>query len=178
MLAGAAVLPKRLGVAGLFASFDAPALPPPKRPGPGVALPAGFAAAPPPNIPVEPDGVAVAGFAPKRLPPVWLLCPPNRDEPVCVLPAAGVVPKREPDPGGGPAGVVEGRKLDLGAGVASGAGPVSQVYSTCVRVLSRQSTYQVSQSQIRRLQELRQLRQQYCQRAKASMHPFQQRQSQ
>jgi hypothetical protein len=115
------------GVADLFASLEAPA--PPNRPLVGVEAPAGLA----PNKLGVP---AVAGFAapPNRpdpvcvLPPVWLLCPPNEraDE------AAGVWPPNRLDPGGGPAGVVEG-SMDVlfAAGVAAGVVPVAHGQYWC-----------------------------------------------
>jgi hypothetical protein len=117
--AGAA--PKRPGVEGaafLFASL-APA-PPPNRPVVGVDAPAGLA---PNKLDVVPDAGAAgfeAAFPPNRPPPVvpldcWLF-PPREN----VDAGAGVCPNK-PEPGGGPAGVVEGReKVLLGAGVAAG----------------------------------------------------------
>jgi hypothetical protein len=107
------------GVALLFASFEPVA--PPKRPAVGVEAPAGFA----PNKldVVVPDAGAAAGFAapnrpvPAVLPPVWVFPPREKPDE-----AAGVDPlPNRLEPGGGPAGVVEGReKADFGAGVAAG----------------------------------------------------------
>jgi hypothetical protein len=106
------------GAAPLFASAEPAA--PPKRPVVGVEAPAGLA---PNKLDVVPDAGAAgfeAALPPKRPPPVaplgWLLFPPREK----VDAGAGVCPNR-PEPGGGPAGVVEGReKVLLGAGVAAG----------------------------------------------------------
>lgn len=117
--AGAA--PKRPGVEGaalLLASLAA--APPLNRLVVGVDAPAGLA---PNKLDVVPDAGAAgfeAAFPPKRLPPVvpldWLLFPPSEK----VDAGAGVCPNKF-EPGGGPAGVVEGReKVLLGAGVAAG----------------------------------------------------------
>ena len=117
--AGAA--PKRPGVEGaaLLFALLAPA-PPPNRPVVGVDAPAGLA---PNKLDVVPDAGAAgfeAAFPPNRPPPAapldWLLFPPREK----VDAGAGVCPNK-PEPGGGPAGVVEGReKVLLGAGVAAG----------------------------------------------------------
>jgi hypothetical protein len=106
------------GVALLFASFEPAA--PPKRPEVGVEVPAGLA---PNKLDVVPDDGAAAGLEaalPNKpeldAPLAWLFCPP-REKPV---EAAGVCPNR-PEPGGGPAGVVDGRaKVLFAAGVAAG----------------------------------------------------------
>lgn len=108
------------GVALLFALLELGA--PPNKPVVGVEAPAGLA---PNKLDVVPVAGAAAGFGgalpnrlvPDVLPPVWVFCPPPRENPD---EAAGVCPNK-PDPGGGPAGVVEGReKVLLGAGVAAG----------------------------------------------------------
>lgn len=105
------------GVALLLASF-APAAPPKRLE--GVEAPAGLA---PPNKPGVDPVVGTAGFAapPNNvLPLVWLLCPPREKADG----AAGVCPPNKFEPGGGPAGVVEGRKDVLfAAGVAVGVEP-------------------------------------------------------
>lgn len=121
--AGAAPPNKPAGVGGvalLFASLEP--LAPPNRPVLGAGVAAGLA----PNRLLDvPDAGAAAGFdmAPPNRPPAgvaplaWVFCAPPREKPDD---AAGVCPKR-PDPGGGPAGVVDGRaKVLLGAGVAAG----------------------------------------------------------
>lgn len=102
----------------MFASFEPDA--PPKRPPEGVEALAGFA---PNKLDVVPDAGGAAGFGapnkpePAELPLACVFPPSEKPEDP---PAAGVDPKRLP-PGGGPAGVVEGReKADLGAGVAAG----------------------------------------------------------
>ena len=107
------------GVALLFASFEPPA--PPKSPVVGVEAPAGLA--PPNRFDVVPEAGAAAGFdkalpnRPLEVPLDWVFCAPPKEKP---LEGAGACPNM-PDPGGGPAGVVEGReKVLLGAGVAAG----------------------------------------------------------
>lgn len=126
--AAGAAPPNRPGVGGvapLFVSLEPAAAP--KRAVVGVEALAGLL---PPNKPGVEPLVGTAGFAappnkpdPAVLPPVWLLCPPREkaDD------AAGVCPPNKLDPGGGPAGVVEGRKDVLfAAGVAVGVEPVER----------------------------------------------------
>lgn len=116
-VAAGVVLPKLnkdgLGVAcgaasppGMLGFAAASLLPkPPKALAPAVVGCAGVEVAAPNN-----DVEDVAGFA----------APPNREGAEVAGVAAGVVPNRL-FPGGGPAGVVEGReKVLLGAGVAAG----------------------------------------------------------
>lgn len=134
--------PKSPGVEGaalLLASFEPAA--PPKRPVVGVEAPAGLA---PNKLDVVPDAGA-AGFEaalPNKLgvlPPVWPVCPP-REKPV---EAAGVCPNRFEPPGGGPAGVVDGRaKVLFAAGVAEGVdeAAVSGQYVT-IYIYERKSAY-------------------------------------
>lgn len=95
----------------MFASLELPVPAPPKTPVVGVEAPAGLA----PNKLGVPADAGAAGFE---------AAPPNKP-PSCVLPPAwGVCPNRL-GPGGGPAGVVEGRKDVLFvAGVAVGFEPV------------------------------------------------------
>jgi hypothetical protein len=134
VLAAGALLapPKRplgAGDAGvvLFASAEAPALPPPNRFDVGAVLPRGFAAVPN-GLGVPVVGVAAALAPPKRVEPAeapalgWLFWPPNRPVPDD---AGGFCALKRLLPGGGPAGVVDGReKVLFVAGVAAGAEPV------------------------------------------------------
>lgn len=86
-----AVGAEEVGVVVLFASAEAPVFPRLKRPEPGAELPKGLAAADaPPNRLGAAEEEVVAGCAP----------PPNKDEPVWALEAAGLFcwpNKEEPD---------------------------------------------------------------------------------
>jgi hypothetical protein len=133
VLAAGALLPppKRplgAGDAGvvLLASAEAPALPPPNRVDAGAVLPRGFAGAPN-GLDVPVVGVAAALAPPKRVEPAeapelgWLL-PPNKPVPDD---AWGFWALKRLLPGGGPAGVVDGReKVLFVAGVAAGVEPI------------------------------------------------------
>jgi hypothetical protein len=110
----------------LLASAEAPALPPPNRVDAGAVLPRGFAGAPN-GLDVPVVGVAAALAPPKRVEPAeapelgWLL-PPNKPVPDD---AWGFWALKRLLPGGGPAGVVDGReKVLFVAGVAAGVEPI------------------------------------------------------